>query len=67
MANEEIDREERDKKVITSKKKLGDLLLEAGLITVDQLNTGLELQQKTKKRLGQALIDLSPSVEDPGS
>jgi len=64
MANEEIDREERDKKVITSKKKLGDLLLEAGLITVDQLNTGLELQQKTKKRLGQALIDLKFVTEE---
>jgi len=40
------------------KKKLGDTLMEAGLLTKDQLRTALLEQMKTGKRLGDQLIDL---------
>lgn len=38
-------------------KRLGDVLLSAGLITEDDLNRALELQKTTKKRLGKVLTD----------
>ncbi len=40
------------------KKKLGEILVEAGLITRDQLLKGLEAQKKLKKRLGEVLVHL---------
>lgn len=40
------------------KKKLGDTLMEAGLLTRDQLKSALIEQMKTGKRLGDQLIDL---------
>ncbi len=40
------------------KKKLGDTLMESGLLTKDQLRTALLEQMKTGKRLGDQLIDL---------
>ncbi len=39
-----------------SKKKLGDLMLERGLITSEQLTSSLEEQKSTGARLGQILI-----------
>ncbi len=38
-------------------KRLGDLLISAGLITEDDLKRALELQKTSKKRLGSVLID----------
>lgn len=40
------------------KKKLGDTLIESGLLTKDQLRTALLEQMKTGKRLGDQLLDL---------
>lgn len=40
------------------KSKLGKLLLEQNLITQKQLNEALSLQESTKKRVGELLIDL---------
>ena len=37
-------------------KRLGDMLLELGLITQDQLKEALEFQSKEKDRLGSILI-----------
>ncbi len=37
--------------------RLGDLLLDAGLITKEQLNHALQAQKQTKNRLGQELIE----------
>ena len=37
-------------------KRLGDLLIAAGTITPDELETGLKRQKETKERLGAALI-----------
>ncbi len=38
-------------------KKIGDILLDANLITSDQLNMALDKSKETKKRLGEYLID----------
>lgn len=38
------------------RKRLGDLLLEVGLITQDQLESALKVQKNTGKRLGEVLI-----------
>lgn len=38
-------------------KRLGDLLIDAGLITKDQLDKALQLQKVTGKKLGELLID----------
>src|ERR1035437_3137862 len=43
-----------DKKV----KRIGDRLVEKGLISVDQLNVALQEKQKTGKMIGQTLVDL---------
>lgn len=40
----------------TIKKRLGELLLESGIITEPQLQTALEEQQHTKKKLGDVLL-----------
>ncbi len=38
--------------------RVGDLLVQRGYITDDQLSDALEEQQKTKGKLGQVLIDM---------
>ncbi len=38
-------------------KRLGDLLIDAGLITKDQLDKVLQLQKTTGKKIGESLID----------
>ena len=46
------------------RKRLGDMLLEAGKISLAQLNRALETQRKTKRRLGEVLIDQGLLTED---
>ena len=46
------------------RKRLGDILLEAGKISLAQLNRALETQRKTKRRLGEVLIDQGLLTED---
>jgi glycosyltransferase XagB len=43
---------------LTSKLRLGDLLIQKGWITSDQLDKALQLQQRTGERLGRILISL---------
>lgn len=43
--------------VVRYKKRLGDVLVEAGKITPEQLNLVLKEQQRTGKRLGEILIE----------
>ena len=38
-------------------KRLGDMLLDSGYITTDQLTTALSLQKDSGMRLGETLID----------
>lgn len=48
---------------MTLPKKLGELLVEAGLITPDELNIALANQKETKKRLGETIVDLKMASE----
>lgn len=43
--------------------RLGDLLVDAGVITQDQLDVALAQQKETKKRLGEQLIDSGAITE----
>lgn len=47
-----------------SRKRLGDLLLEVGMITVEQLDKAIEVQNKTGDKLGNALTELGYVSED---
>ncbi len=47
-----------------TKKKMGDILIEAGLITSDQVETAMFLQKTNKKRLGKILIELGHVTEE---
>lgn len=43
--------------MITRGKRLGDILIDAGLITSEQLSNALELQKSTGKKIGEVLIE----------
>lgn len=47
-----------------NRKRLGDLLVESGKITFEQLNAALKKQRTTGKRLGETLIDEEITTED---
>jgi type IV pilus assembly protein PilB len=47
-----------------AKKKIGDILMEEGLITSEQLETTRILQKTNKKRLGKILIELGHVTEE---
>jgi type IV pilus assembly protein PilB len=47
-----------------SRRKLGELLIESGLLTIDKLKDALEVQKETGKRLGEALIDMKVISEE---
>ncbi|MFC1475331.1 GspE/PulE family protein [Candidatus Zixiibacteriota bacterium] len=47
-----------------AKKKIGDLLVEKGLITEEQLQNGLKEQSYTGKRLGETLVEQKIITED---
>lgn len=49
--------------MVNSRKRLGDLLLEVGLLTAEQLEKALNVQKKTGERLGQTLINLDYITE----
>ena len=48
------------------KNKIGELVLEAGLITSEQLENALKIQKNKNKRLGKLLIELGYVNELPG-
>ena len=41
-----------------SKRKLGELLIESGLLTAENIKNALEFQKKTGKRLGEVLVEM---------
>jgi len=45
-------------------KKLGEMLVDAGVITLDQLQEALERQRESGVRLGEAVVELEMSTED---
>jgi type IV pilus assembly protein PilB len=60
MADEQVKKvvKLQPKKNSFSRRKLGELLVETGLLAVEQLNEALKLQQNTEKRLGEILIEM---------
>lgn len=47
-----------------TRKRLGDLLIEVGMISKDQLESAIDLQKKTGDKLGNSLIKLGFVTED---
>ena len=47
-----------------SRRKLGELLIESGLLTIENLKDALEAQKNTGKRLGEILIDMKIISEE---
>jgi len=47
-----------------TKKKMGDILIEDGLVTLDQVETAMFLQKTNKKKLGKILIELGHVTEE---
>ena len=52
------------KENFVSRRKLGELLIEAGLLTFDKLKDALEYHKKTGKRLGEVLIEMKIISEE---
>ena len=50
--------------LIRKKMRLGDVLINEGAITEEQLQKGLELQKQNKQRLGITLVDAGFTTED---
>lgn len=50
--------------IIRKKMRLGDVLVNEGAITEEQLIKGLELQKQSKQRLGMTLVDAGITTED---
>ena len=51
-------RNKSQKENFVSRRKLGELLIESGLLTVDKLRDALEVQKREGKRLGEVLIQM---------
>ncbi|MGD9022492.1 MAG: hypothetical protein PVJ62_01815 [Deltaproteobacteria bacterium] len=48
----------------SSKKKIGDILIEQGLVKTDQIEAAYVVQGTNKKKLGQILIEMGYATED---
>jgi type IV pilus assembly protein PilB len=53
-----------DKNNFVSRRRLGELLIESGLLTADKLSEALVAQKRTGKRLGEVLIDMKIISEE---
>lgn len=49
---------------INERRKIGELLLEAGIITRQQLDEALQIQKKTGKKIGEILVEKGYVTED---
>jgi type IV pilus assembly protein PilB len=54
----------KDRKNFFDRRRLGDLLVETGLMTRDKLKEALQVQQGTVKRLGQVLVGMGFVTEE---
>jgi type IV pilus assembly protein PilB len=57
-------RGQSEKDNFVSRRKLGELLIESGLLTTDKLKEALEAQKSTGKRLGEVLINMKIISEE---
>jgi type IV pilus assembly protein PilB len=62
--NVEQNKGQSEKDNFVSRRKLGELLIESGLLTTEKLKEALEAQKSTGKRLGEALIDMKIISEE---
>lgn len=51
-------------KLVRKKKRLGDILIDAGVLTTEQLMNALDKQKETKQKLGNLLIESGATSED---
>lgn len=49
--------------VCQSRRRLGEIMLEKGLITPRQLSDGLKAQRRTREKLGRVLVELGHVTE----
>ena len=54
----------KKKENFVSKRKLGELLIESGLLTAHQIEGALEVQKRTGKRLGEVLVEMKVISEE---
>ncbi|GAG08738.1 unnamed protein product, partial [marine sediment metagenome] len=54
---------EKNQGVFSVKRRLGEILVQAGAITEDDLRRALDVQRKEKGRLGAVLVDLEIVTE----
>ncbi len=47
-----------------SKRRLGEILIESGLLSPDQISSALEVQKRTGKRLGEVLVEMKVISEE---
>jgi len=66
MSNEKVTkiRDIKTKKISISRRKLGELLVETGLLSGEKLTDALSTQKDTGKRLGQVLIEMELITEE---
>jgi len=66
MADEELKKNDKNKqkKNVTLRRKLGDLLVEIGLLPSEKLSEALSIQRQGGKRLGQVLMEMDIISED---
>ncbi len=66
MAQKKVTRlyNRRENKRSASKRRLGELLIETGLINREKLDKALDLQEGTEKRLGQVLLEMGVITEE---
>lgn len=49
---------------MSEKKPVGQILMESGMITIDDLNEGLEIQKSSSQMLGEILIGMGSITEE---
>jgi hypothetical protein len=54
----------KKKENFVSRRKLGELLIESGLLSADQIEGALEVQKRTGKRLGEVLVEMKVISEE---
>jgi type IV pilus assembly protein PilB len=56
----------RPSRIVTARRRarLGELLVEAGLVTPEQLEKALEVQQQSGERLGKVLVSMALATQD---
>ena len=49
---------------MSEKKPIGQILMESGMITIDDLNEAIEIQKSSSQRMGEILIQMGSITEE---